>query len=706
MNKNLHPLILCFLFGIAVLCTAHSIVATSPFEETKNLPIAYQGRFRSLDSASKLWLHDYYHKQQLARSDLTAFHTTETSALELLWKFHLLGPTPYNQAPLFWIHYAQVKQLFGFDPTIDRFSYHELSQALNQDKQVNLDVMRYLLSYEFAHNMMTTTRRAKNDKSELTTLSAGLWVTLRNDNLIIAHTPSTQPWHFLSPGMLLHPQVGEQLSLLDKQRKIPAEEIHRLFKAMQEYDTTSDDHTYNDALISAFEQLKKLNKTPQEIALTLEQHFPLAEGLKKAGSTLKLLPSKQQPGEWLSLHALKIKSYHPKTNQISLAKNFTTFSDVDFEHIRQTYLKLEAAAHNIYNQQQTSPSSEDLNRAIHDFVTTYKQAYASLANTSYKSAAGKQLQYPAVWQLTLETLYYQLPLIELTICAYFCALLLFLGAYTLKKSSLDRWALAILLLGFALHTAVLALRCFVLQRPPVSNMFETVIYVPWIALIVGLAFYLNSHKRLILCAACTTSLALLILLKITHIDARLENVQAVLDSQYWLIVHVLMVVGSYGAFAVCGILGHFYLFAYWKAKRETPAIQEIAQSILHTMYVGVALLIPGTILGGIWAAESWGRFWDWDPKESWAFISACIYLLVVHAYTFKRIHDFGLAVGAVGGLMAISFTWYGVNFVLGTGLHSYGFGKGGEGYYFLYLTAEALFLIITTLTLRNPQKSP
>jgi hypothetical protein len=110
-------------------------------------------------------------------------------------------------------------------------------------------------------------------------------------------------------------------------------------------------------------------------------------------------------------------------------------------------------------------------------------------------------------------------------------------------------------------------------------------------------------------------------------------------------------------------------------------------------------------LGGVWAAESWGRFWDWDPKESWAFISICLYLIWVHAYRFHRIASFGLAIGAVTGLLAISFTWYGVNYILGTGLHSYGFGSGGELYYYLFVGAESALLIFVAFAQKKAQHS-
>nr|WP_249270146.1 cytochrome c biogenesis protein CcsA [Neochlamydia sp. AcF95] len=225
-------------------------------------------------------------------------------------------------------------------------------------------------------------------------------------------------------------------------------------------------------------------------------------------------------------------------------------------------------------------------------------------------------------------------------------------------------------------------------------MFETVIYVPWIAVLTSLALARKIKNSFIMLSASIVALALIIMIKVTGLGSSLENVQAVLDSHYWLIIHVLMVVGSYGVFALAGVLGQIYLCQYLIHKQETSEMRELGQTILQAVYVGVILLIPGTLLGGIWAAQSWGRFWDWDPKESWAFISSCIYLIFIHAYTFKHIYFFGLAMGSILGLLAISFTWYGVNYILGTGLHSYGFGAGGEIYYYLFILAELFFLIV------------
>jgi ABC-type transport system involved in cytochrome c biogenesis permease subunit len=223
-------------------------------------------------------------------------------------------------------------------------------------------------------------------------------------------------------------------------------------------------------------------------------------------------------------------------------------------------------------------------------------------------------------------------------------------------------------------------------------MFETVVYVPWVAVLTGFALYFFTRNKVLVIASTAAAFLFLIFLQLTHLDNGMENVQAVLDSQFWLMIHVLMVVGSYGLFILAGILGHLYLGMHLYYHSETPAMANLGRNIIQIIFIGTSLLITGTILGGVWAAESWGRFWDWDPKESWAFISSCIYLIWIHLYTFGHIGNFGLAVGSVAGLSAIGFTWYGVNYILGTGLHSYGFGTGGEQYFYLFMLLEALFL--------------
>ena len=179
--------------------------------------------------------------------------------------------------------------------------------------------------------------------------------------------------------------------------------------------------------------------------------------------------------------------------------------------------------------------------------------------------------------------------------------------------------------------------------------------------------------------------------------------QPVLRDNFWLTIHVLTIVSSYAAGALAwGLgtlsLGYFLLGKYrvassaGGAKTPPEACAALAGFIYKAMQVAVLLLAAGTILGGLWADVSWGRFWGWDPKEVWALVSLLAYLVILHGRYAGWIGNFGLAAGSVLGAAVIGMSWYGVNFLLGAGLHSYGFGKGGQTEFFTFLVANFLLL--------------
>lgn len=378
------------------------------------------------------------------------------------------------------------------------------------------------------------------------------------------------------------------------------------------------------------------------------------------GGAFPMLPKRYSPTEWQELSLLQ-------------GENTTAFT-------QKNWLKLK----------QATPFSLD-------FVNAYWEAYLPFTLGSIHLSKESAFSFPSALQLKMETWYFRWPLTSYATVFYLAALLLFIMIEGIKIAFLRSLAWTSFGMAFSLHTLALVTRAYILGRPPVSNMAETVIYVPWITSMAGIALTLYSRSFLPIASASAIAAILLTLLDWTLSANSLENVQAVLNSQLWLSIHVLMIVASYGVLILAGFLGHIYLIKSC-FKRHSPAL---SQTILQSIYIGVALLIPGTILGGVWAAQSWGRFWDWDPKESWAFISACIYLLVVHAHRFHRIGAKGLAIGSILGLMAISFTWYGVNYILGTGLHSYGFGSGGEWIYYSYLLFEIAFISITFIYLKK-----
>jgi ABC-type transport system involved in cytochrome c biogenesis permease subunit len=189
--------------------------------------------------------------------------------------------------------------------------------------------------------------------------------------------------------------------------------------------------------------------------------------------------------------------------------------------------------------------------------------------------------------------------------------------------------------------------------------------------------------------------------------------QPVLRDNFWLTIHVLTIVSSYAAGALawglgCLSLGHYLFGSYRPATagegrgaRPPEACDVLAGFIYRAMQVAVLLLAAGTILGGLWADVSWGRFWGWDPKEVWALVSLLAYLVVLHGRYAGWIDNFGLAAGSVLGAAVIGMSWYGVNFLLGAGLHSYGFGQGGQTEFFAFLAVNMLLLVAAAWRYRS-----
>lgn len=252
------------------------------------------------------------------------------------------------------------------------------------------------------------------------------------------------------------------------------------------------------------------------------------------------------------------------------------------------------------------------------------------------------------------------------------------------------WAFTVI--GFGLSSYGLLLRVLVAGRPPVSNMYESVIYMGWGVLLFAGIFELIYRQRIFGVCGAAMGVVVLTLADMLPFDPAISPLVPVLRSNYWLLVHVLTIVISYSAFALAMAIAHLSLCLYLFTPHKRDLIRTTNIFVYRAIQVGVLLLTIGTLLGGVWANESWGRFWGWDPKETWALISIVGYLVLLHARFFGLVGPFGIAVGAVVGFQLILMTWYGVNFILASGLHSYGFGAGGMEYVVFYLVSEAVFL--------------
>lgn len=261
--------------------------------------------------------------------------------------------------------------------------------------------------------------------------------------------------------------------------------------------------------------------------------------------------------------------------------------------------------------------------------------------------------------------------------------------------------------GFLLHAYGMILRIYLAGRPPVSNMYETVVWVPFCCVLLGFILARVQKTKLLLVCAATVAIFCLILTDLapTVLDASIQPLEPVLRSTFWLSTHVLIITLSYAAFFLAFAVGDVMLFLH--LKDEHKYVHEIrvgTQSVYRAIQVGIVLLAFGIILGGIWADYSWGRFWGWDPKETWALISLLGYVAVLHGRLVGWIKNFELSAAAVVSFSLVIMSWYGVNFVLGAGLHSYGFGAGGVEYVTAFVVGHLLYVAyVSTVRYGRPK---
>ena len=236
--------------------------------------------------------------------------------------------------------------------------------------------------------------------------------------------------------------------------------------------------------------------------------------------------------------------------------------------------------------------------------------------------------------------------------------------------------LTIILLLFVVHTAGLALRWYISGHAPWSNGYESVIYVAWATMLAGVIFG-RKYPMVIGTASFLTGIALFVA-HLNWMNPEITNLVPVLKS-YWLTIHVSIITSSYGFFGLSMILGVVVLILMVirnKSNQEkvTVFIDQLTTVNEMSATVGLYFLTIGTFLGGVWANESWGRYWGWDPKETWALITVMLYSFIVHMRLIPSLKGvFNYTVASVFGFASVLMTYFGVNYFL-AGLHSYGKG--------------------------------
>lgn len=262
--------------------------------------------------------------------------------------------------------------------------------------------------------------------------------------------------------------------------------------------------------------------------------------------------------------------------------------------------------------------------------------------------------------------------------------------------------------GIAVQTYGFFLRMQIAGRPPVTNMYESVVWVGFGIAAIALTFELITRNRYYILAAAPLSVMCLLLADSLPavLDPSISPLVPVLRDNFWLSIHVPTIALSYASFALAMGLGHVAIGNYLFTPNASARLKMLSQLNYRVLQVGVLLLTAGIILGGIWAHFSWGRFWGWDPKETWALIALLCYLAPLHGRLVGWIGDFGVHVASIVSFNAVLMAWYGVNFVLGTGLHSYGFGTGGSEVLIAGVVGLDLLLVLITATKHKGWLSP
>ncbi|MFA7084307.1 MAG: cytochrome c biogenesis protein CcsA [Arcobacteraceae bacterium] len=299
----------------------------------------------------------------------------------------------------------------------------------------------------------------------------------------------------------------------------------------------------------------------------------------------------------------------------------------------------------------------------------------------YQKKVGAKV-VPSDTQMKYELLFEKIDVFpKLTLAYVLCGFILFIVAFAsvfnekLKSKYLTYFFFTVLAILFAVHTFGMGLRWYVSGHAPWSDTYESLLYISWSAIFAGVVFFRKS--LLALSGSVIVAGIFMFTAHLSHIDPQITNLVPVLKS-YWLTIHVSILTGSYGFLGLGAILGFMamllFIFRSPKRKHIDETIKHITTINEVSLIIGLAALTIGNFLGGVWANESWGRYWGWDPKETWAYVAIVTYIFVLHLRLIKGFNTaFVFSVASLLAFSTILMTYFGVNFYL-SGMHSYATG--------------------------------
>ncbi len=314
-------------------------------------------------------------------------------------------------------------------------------------------------------------------------------------------------------------------------------------------------------------------------------------------------------------------------------------------------------------------------------------------------AAQLQRDLPGrVWKAKVEAVFNQLQPFYSAMVIYVLIFILAAGSWLIWPETLGRYALALLGFTFFLHTGGLITRMYLEGRPPVTNLYSSAVFIGWGAVLLGI--FLERFFRNGIGSATAAMIGFITLLIAHHLSMdgdTMEMMRAVLDTNGWLATHVVCVTLGYASTFLAGFLALTYIVrGAFTPSLDRPTAQALGRMVYGIVCFATLFSFVGTILGGIWADQSWGRFWGWDPKENGALLIVLWNAIILHARWGGLVRQRGLMVMAVFGNIVTSWSWFGVN-MLGIGLHSYGFMESAFPWLIIFCASQLAFMMIGLL---------
>ena len=347
--------------------------------------------------------------------------------------------------------------------------------------------------------------------------------------------------------------------------------------------------------------------------------------------------------------------------------------------------------------------TQEFNTAVADYQKIVKERavaeaqHEDAAAVSTEGTTRKAAERLNLDRIGFETYFNNFSPFTLCIVLYICAFVLAVLAWLGWPEGFNRSANWLLWFTFALHTFGLICRIYISGRPPITNLYSSAVFIGWAAVFFALLFeviYKLGVGNLLAAALGFPTMIIAYYLTFDNDGDTIGVMQAVLDTNFWLATHVVCITLGYATTLVAGALGILTIvLGLLTGRLNEDHRRQLTRMTYGTICFAIFFSFIGTILGGLWADDSWGRFWGWDPKENGALMIVIWNAIVLHARWGKMVGERGLAALAVCGNIVTLWSWFGVN-EMGVGLHSYGFTEGRAFWLGIFMLSQLAIVAV------------